>query len=282
MRPWGGKFRYNITANLYHYKNEILKLTAEDKIFHSGITLRDMMYTAYNVGTSFPEFYGYKVVGIFQTQAEADAWPKAFGANGTYNEPGHFKYEDVSKDGIIDANDRTWIGSPHPDFTAGLNIDLQYMDFDFQSFLFLSYGNEIISYVRRWIDYTIFQGNRSKDRLYSSWGSPYLEDNSKAKLAKASYLNDTGNQYPSTHFVEDGSYLRLKSIQLGYNLPGKLARKIGFNNMRFYVQTTNLFTLTKFSGLDPEIDPGSSLALGVDQGAWPTPRQFVIGISAGF
>jgi TonB-linked SusC/RagA family outer membrane protein len=278
----GGRFNYNITANIYHYKNEILKLTGEEKLFHSGVSLRDMMYTAYNVGTSFPEFYGYKVVGIFQTQAEADAWPKAFGENGTYNEPGHFKYEDVTKDGVIDANDRTWIGSPHPDFTAGLNIDLSYMNFDLQSFLFLSYGNEIISYVRRWIDYTIFQGNRSKDRLYTSWGSPYLEDNSQAKLAKASYLNDTGNQYPSTHFVEDGSYLRMKSIQLGYALPQKITGKLGFSSIRAYIQTTNLFTITRFNGLDPEIDPSSSLALGLDQGAWPTPRQFVIGISAGF
>lgn len=274
-----GDLNYNITANVFKYKNEILKLSGEERTFHSGASLRSMMYTAYNVGTAFPEFYGYIVEGIFQTQAEVDAWPAAFGSDGTYNEPGHFKYKDVNGDGVIDNNDRTWIGSPHPDFTAGLTIDLQYKNWDFSTFFYSSYGNEIISYVRRWIDYTIFQGNRSKDRLYSSWGSPYLDDNRNAKLAKAGVLDDEGNQQPSTHFIENGSFLRLKNLQIGYNLPGKVLPRFGIDNLRIYLQATNLFTITKFTGLDPEIDPGSSISMGVDQGAWPTPRQFYIGVT---
>jgi len=278
---FGGKLNYDIKANVYHYKNEIVKLSGEEKVFHGGVSLRNIMYTAYNVGTAFPEFYGYIVEGIFQTQEEADAWPKAFGADGTYNQPGHFKYKDVNGDNVIDNEDRTWIGSPHPDFIAGLTADLKYKNWDMSTFFYLSYGNEIISYVRRWIDYTIFQGNRSKDRLYKSWGSPYLDDNRNSKLAKAEVLNDEGNQQASTHFVEDGSFLRLKNLQIGYNLPGSVLQKSGMNNLRIYLQVTNLFTITKFSGLDPEIDPGSQISMGVDQGAWPTPRQFIVGVNVG-
>lgn len=274
-----GQLNYNITANVSHYKNEITKLSGEEKTFHNGVSLRSMMYTAYNVGTAFPEFYGYIVDGIFQTQEEADAWPTAFGDDGTYNQPGHFKYRDVNDDGVIDASDRTWIGSPHPDFTAGLSFDLQYKNWDLSTFFFGSYGNEIISYVRRWTDYTIFQGNRSTDRLYYSWGSPYLDDNSNAKLAKAEVLNDEGNQQPSTHFVEDGSYLRMKNLQIGYNISGDKLQRLNIRKLRIYFQAMNLFTLTKFNGLDPEIDPSSSITMGVDRGAWPTPRQFMMGIT---
>ncbi len=276
----GGDLKYTITANVSHYKNEITKLDGEEKPFYRGRSERQMMYTAYNVGTSFPEFYGYKVEGIFQTQAEADAWPTAFGSDGTYNEPGRFKYADINNDGVIDGDDRTWIGSPHPDFTSGLTFDLEYKNWDLTAFFFTSYGNEIMNYVRRWTDYTNFQGNRSKDRLYKSWGSPYLSNNADAKLAKAEKLNDKGNQQPSSHFVEDGSYLRMKNLQIGYSLPDKTLQKIGFKRVRLYLQATNLFTITKYSGLDPEINAGG-VAMGIDRGAWPTPKQFLFGVNVG-
>ena len=273
-----GDLKYNISFNFSHYKNEIKKLSGKDKSFYSGPDFRGFMYTAYNVGTSFPEFYGYKVDGIFQTQTEADAWPTTFGADGTYNEPGHLKYVDVTGDGVVDDKDRTWIGSPHPDFTAGLTFDIKYKNWDLTAFMFMSYGNEIVNYTRRLIDYTKFNGNRSKDRLYRSWGSPYLKDNSKAILAKAEKLADEGNQQPSSQFVEDGSFVRLKNLQLGYTIPQSVLNKLKLSKLRIYLQATNLFTITEYSGLDPEIN-ATGTYMGIDQGAWPTPKQFYVGVN---
>jgi len=279
----GGKLTYSVTANISTYKNEIVKLTDNEDEYLAGSELRQMSYTRSYVGWEYPSFYGYIVDGIFQTQEEADAWPTAIGGDGTYNAPGHFKFRDVNEDGVIDSDDRTKIGSPHPDFYGGINIQLQYGNFDMAAFFTGSYGNEMVNYVNRWINYKNFLGNRSKDRLYKSWGSPYLSDNSQATLAIAEN-DDEISQYPSTHFIEDASYLRMKTLQLGYNLPQTSLKKLGLSNVRVYFQASNLFTLTKYSGLDPEggLDPdGSDALMGVDRGAWPTSREFMIGVDLG-
>jgi hypothetical protein len=107
-----------------------------------GSGYREQYYTRSQKGTAFPEFYGYIVEGIFQTQSEVEAWPKAFGPTGTYNKPGHYKYRDVNKDGFISELDRTYIGSPHPDFTSGLNLNVNYKGFDLVALFNSSYGNE--------------------------------------------------------------------------------------------------------------------------------------------
>ncbi len=276
----GGDFTYNVSANISHYKNEILKLSdnAGEVIWGSGY--RQQTYTKAEVGTAFPEFYGYIVDGIFQTQAEADAYAPAFGVGGTYNEPGHYKFRDVNGDGVIDNNDRTYIGSPHPKFTGGLNVDLGYKGFGISAFFYTSYGNKMVNYVKRWIDFNQFQGNRSKDRLYKSWGSPYLANNADAILPKAQ-RNDQGDQEPSTAFIEDASYLRLKSLQLSYSLPKSVLNRLSLSTLQIYLQGTNVFTLTKYSGLDPEVrNYGSNM--GIDAGAWPTPKQFLIGLKMNF
>lgn len=282
----GKSWSYSVTANISTYKNKIIKLSDNPKEFISGDALRQKTYTRSYVGWDYPSYYGYVVEGIFQTQAEADAWPKEIGASGTYNKPGHFKFKDISgpagvPDGIIDSNDRTKIGSPHPDFYGGVTFDLQFKAIDVSAFFIGSYGNEMINYVRRWIDYNIFPGGgMSKDRLYNSWGSPYLKDNTQAKLAIAENADEI-SQEPSSHFVEDASYLRLKTLQVGFNFPESSCKKMGVTKLRIYFQGTNLFTATKYSGLDPEIQTSTDALIGVDQGAWPTARQLMIGINLG-
>lgn len=273
-----GDLKYSVSFDLSHYKNEIVKLSDNEDEFLSGSSFREMIYTRSEIGTSFPEFYGYVVEGIFQTQAEADAWPTAFGAEGTYNEPGHYKYKDVNNDGVINSEDRTYIGSPHPDFTAGLNLNVSYKGFGLVARMYSSYGNDMVNYVRRFIDFVQFQGGRSHDRLYNSWGSPYLSNNANAKLPKAEG-NDIDSQQPSTAFIEDASYLRMENLRLSYDL-NRLIKGDVFRNLQVYGQVTNLFTITKYSGLDPEVNNSGS-NLGIDSGAWPTPRQFMIGINLG-
>lgn len=287
----GTDFTYDITANISRYTNEITKISDNELEFINGGGFRQMTYTRATVGTAFPEFYGYTVDGIFQTEAEAAAHATAFGEDGTYNQPGHFIYRDINgkdeegnivegPDGVIDDADRTYIGSPHPDFTGSLTFDFGYKNFDFSLFFYGSYGNEMVNYVRRWIDYNQFQGNRSYDRLYNSWGSPYLDDNNDATLAMAQ-RNDNGSQQESTHFVEDASFLRLKNLQIGYTLPSSALRTFGFSKLRIYLQGTNLLTLTKYSGLDPEVRT-SGTNMGIDAGAWPTAKTIMLGLSLGF
>ncbi len=270
-----GDLNYSIDMFFSHYKNEIVQLSGKEGEFLSGSGYREMVYTRSETGTAFPEFYGYVVEGIFQSQQEADNHPTAFGSEGTYNEPGHYKYKDVEPDGVINADDRTYIGSPHPDFTAGMNLSLNYKGFSLFTQLYSSYGNDMVNYVRRFIDFVQFQGGRSHDRLYNSWGSPYLADNTKAKLPKAEG-NDISSQQPSTAFVEDASYIRMKNLRVAYDLN----KFFGIRNFQLYGQVTNVFTITNYSGLDPEVN-SSGRNMGIDSGAWPTPRQFMIGINVG-
>jgi hypothetical protein len=268
-----GDLTYSVGLTVTHYKNEIVKISSKETEFINGGAFREMYYTRATKGTAFPEFYGLIVDGYFQTPAEATAYWPEYG--GTYNIPGHFKFRDVNGDKVINDNDRAYIGSPHPKFTAGLNADVAFKGFSLSAFFYTSYGNKIANFVSRWTDYSMFTGNRTKERLYNSWGSPHLKSNADATLPLADLNNIS--QYPSTAFIEDGSFLRLKTLQLSYTLPSTLSQKLNLNKMSVYVQGTNLFTITKYTGLDPELSRGG-VNMGVDDGQWPTSRQFVIGL----
>jgi hypothetical protein len=266
-----GKLTYGITLTGSHYKNEIIKLSnnPNETIIYGQ---RQVDYSAATIGHSFPEFYGYKVEGIFQDWADTTGYPHAFGT--TYNAPGHFKFVDVNGDTAITTADRTFIGSPHPKFTGGLNIDLGFAGFDLNMFFYCSYGNKMINYVSRWIDYGQFDGGLSKDALYNSW----TPTNTGARLPM--FDESAISQYNSTAFVEDASFLRLKNLRLGYSLPQSVLSKIKVQNIRLYVQVTNLFTITKYRGLDPEYN-SEGMSMGIDQGSWPTPREISFGITIG-
>ena len=136
----------------------------------------------------------------------------------------------------------------------------------------------MVNYVTRWIDYGMFNGGLSHDALYNSWGSPYLSNNADAKLPMLDQ-NDISQQ-PSTAFIEDASYLKLKSVRLGYTVPKSLLDRAQIKSLRVYAQVTNLFTITGYSGLDPEYRSSGS-GMGLDRGAWPTPRQVMFGVSLG-
>ena len=144
-------------------------------------------------------------------------------------------------------------------------------------FFYGVYGNQMINYVARWIDYGMFNGNLSKDALYKSWGSPYID---KAAATLPMLDQEARSQDASTAFIEDGSFLRLKSMRLGYTFKKPVLDKLKIKNLRLYAQVTNLFTITGYRGLDPELD-SSGMSMGVDRGAWPTPRQITFGLNLG-
>ena len=201
-----------------------------------GSVQRDQFYTYAKKGTSFPEFYGYKVLGIFQTNEEADAYyPNQL--DPTYNKAGHFKFADVNGDDVINSDDRTSIGNPHPDLTFGLNLSFGYKNFDLLATIYSSIGNDALNVDRRVMDFNYLQFWRGTRRLYESWGSPYLKNNADAKMP-ITEINDQVSQLPSSYYVDDASYVRLNNLQLGYTFSNSSIQKIGLGEFTFICRRT--------------------------------------------
>jgi TonB-linked SusC/RagA family outer membrane protein len=271
-------FSYSLTLNLSHFKNELVKLSSKETETLRGFTYREFPIVQSEKGQPFPSFFGYDVVGLFQSQDEASAYAPQFG--GAYNKAGQFKFRDVNNDGIINGDDRTYIGNPLPDFTAGLAAILNYKKFQLVANFYSTVGNDMVNLMRRTTDMNFFLSNRSKRRLYESWGSPYLKDNKDAKMPIAQ-VNDSYSQLPSSYYVEDGSYLRLRNLQIGYDLSAYLKKVAHINRLQLYVSGTDLFTITNYSGLDPQVNVSDS-SFGVDLGNWPAPRRYTLGINMSF
>ena len=220
-------------------------------------------------------FYGYLIVGIFQTEEAAKAAPQF----GTYNRAGSFIFRDVNGDKVVTTADRDIIGNPHPNFTYGLNLNVGYKNFDLTVFGQGVQGNDIFNYMKYWTDFNVFQGNRSKRMLYDSW-RPGKTDAILPQLRST----DTQSAQISTYFLEKGSYLRMKNIQLSYTIPTGIQRKLGLGATQVYVQGQNLLTITNYSGLDPEInlrrsgDNNQDTHIGVDEGAYPVAKTMLIGL----
>lgn len=279
------ELKLNSTLTFTTYSNEIVNISdgveyfdQEARRFNGSAIVRNA------VGNSVGQFYGYQIDGFWNSQNEVDAAnQEAQTSSGNPNAEyqsgigvGRFRYADINDDGLIDEQDRTFLGNPNPDFTAGLNLELTYKNFDFSTFLYGVYGNDIWNQVKWWNDfYSSFGGAKSNTALYDSW----TPNNQNATAP----IQETGGSFstadvPNSYFVEDGSYLRVRNIQIGYNLPSDFLNKNGIESLRVYLQGTNVFTFTNYSGVDPELT-GTSTAFGIDEGAYPSPRQYLFGIN---
>jgi TonB-dependent starch-binding outer membrane protein SusC len=276
-KAMNGQLRYSIGFNISHYKNEVLKLNNDPNATVFGFTTRLPSITATRKGYPIASFYGYFVDGILNAQQAASA-PKF----GTYTREGVFNFRDINKDGVITAADRDFVGNPHPDFTYGINLSAGYKSFDLSLFAQGVQGNEIFNYVRYWTDFNVFQGNRSKRMLYESYGNT-----SNPKLPRLN-SSDASSQQVSSYFLEDGSYLRLKNIQLTYTVPSSLIKKIGLGGLQLYVQGQNILTITNYTGLDPDINLRTSgndnqdIHMGIDEGAYPVSKSYLFGVRVKF
>ncbi len=250
-------FNYSIQANLSHYDNEVKSLISEFQVGRTN--LRGGAVTRTEVGRAISEFYGREVTG--------------------FDSNGRFTYRDVNGDGAIDDdNDRTYIGSPHPDFTYGLNFSGDYKGFDIQIFFSGSQGNDAYNYEKIFSDFpTFFNGNRST-RVLDSW----TPSNTNATLPALSQTIQNAETQPNSYFVEDASYLRLRNLQIGYTFPSDIASKVGMDLLRLYVQGTNLFTITDYEGFDPEVISSDNLSLGIDFQTFPVSQIFTVGINTKF
>ncbi len=277
-------FRLDISGTFTTYKNEIIKIAPPQTYFTTGGTrtgdvVRNM------VGYPVSTFYGYKIVGFWNSQAEIDAaneQARKVTGNATavyQNEAavGRFRYDDKGA-GIVTPDSRQIIGDPNPDFTYGLNLGFTYKNFDFSTFFYGVAGADIYNQVKWWTDfYPSFNGGKSKTALYDSW-TP-TNQNAKVAIQENSSSFSSGNVVNS-YFVEDGSYLRNKNMTLGYTIPSSVFGQ-RIERFRVYVQATNLFTITNYSGLDPELY-GSPINFGRDEGMYPNPKQYLFGVNVTF
>lgn len=279
----GNDFTYDISANFSTYRNKVLELSGNKNEALIAPELRSYSYARSVAGMPIYSFYGLVIDGIFQNEKEVQEhapYPGyAEALNGNTSGVGKFKYRDVNGDDIISDADRTWIGNPHPDFTYGLNVNASYKNFDLTMFFQGVQGNDLISFVRRLIDFNELGNNRSVRMLNQSW----TPENPNAILPILD-ASDSKSLLPSSYFIEDGSYLRMKTLQIGYNFPATLISRIGIERMRVYVQAQNLFTITNYSGLDPEVNftgEGTTSQMGIDQGVYPASKVYQVGVSIG-
>ncbi len=265
-------FKFDITGTFTTY-NAIVKEIPGQYFEAAGTRIGNFVRN--QTGQAIGAFYGYKVLGLFQDAADVSKSPTQDQAA-----PGRFKYQDVNNDGKITSDDRTFFGDPNPAFTYGLNLSAAYKGFDFSMFLYGSQGNDAINYVKYWTDFfPAFQGAKSKDLLYNSW-SP-SNPNAKTPIAEneANFSNDG---VPNSYYLEDASYLRCKQISIGYSLPQSVLQRFKVDKFRIYVQAANLFTITNYSGADPEIG-GSNTAFGVDFGVYPNNQKtYLVGLNVSF
>ena len=262
---------YSISANATKAVNEVTELISEA---YSGSSQRIGTMTRTSVGEPISYFYGRKVLGIFQNDAEVAAHATQDGAG-----PGRFKYEDINNDGVINDSDRTKIGDPHPDLIFGVNMNFAYKSWDMSMFWNGSLGNDIFDYTALYYETPyFFNGNRST-RVLDSW-SPTNTGAELPALSETTLNSEfsTANSF----FVRDGSYVRLRSLQIGYTLPDTIASKLGASSARVYYNGTNLLTLTDFTGLDPEVPRGGALDIGVYSAQYPSNSISSLGINIKF
>lgn len=255
------------------YNNKITGLAPSVDFYEAGGS-RIGNFVRNAVGHPVGAFFGYQVVGLFKDAADVTNSPTQAGAG-----PGRFKYLDANNDKVIDDKDRVYFGNPNPKFSYGLNLDANYRQFDVSVFFYGAAGQDAINYVRWWTDFfPSFQGNKSTDILYNSWTPTNL--NAKTPIAE-NVSNFSNNGVPNSYYLENASYLRMKNLQIGYTLGSNLTNRIKIDKVRIYLQATNLFTITKYTGLDPEIIGGTD-NFGIDAGAYPTVKQYLLGVNVNF
>lgn len=312
-----GQFKWETDLNITHNRNKLVALGIEDAFISGNIgAAGNVILSRTEEGQPLFNFYGYEVVGLFKNKEDILNSPvqwdpvndvdsegnPVFSRDGTVW-PGDLKFRDIDGNDTIDVRDRTNLGSPLPKFTFGINNTFSYKGFDLGIYLVGSYGNKIFNAMKH------PAGNGLAD-MRSAWSNQLKEVTDRAVLqpigdAVDGWWNDIDNvqvRNPDTdiprgtfsdpnentrvsdRYIEDGSYLRIRNIQLGYTFPSSIIRKFNASNLRLYVQVQNAYTFTKYSGFDPEVgqDTWDNNLFGVDNGRYPSPRIYTVGINFGF
>ena len=267
-----GAFSWRSGINFSANKNKVISLGSTGNLV--GI-IQNIPVTRTVEGLPISQFYGYEMDGIFQSQAEVSE--SAFQSSGT--RAGDIKFVDRNDDGIINDEDQTFIGSPHPDFTLNLTNEISYKGFELSIFLQSVYGNEILNIMRRDIEGMAGLNNQSKVVI-----ERFKTLQPSNTVPRPTSPDPNANRRISTRFIEDGSFLRIKNITLGYNFPKEWLNRVKFKNLRVYASTQNLYTWSNYSGFDPEIGSYNQNPLinGVENGRYPISRSYTFGLNANF
>ncbi len=282
---WNGEkngFTYNVYGNFSTIKNEVTSLGSGNEAIFGG-SYGGSNITRTVVGEPMAHFYGYKTDGIFKNQADVDAYNAKYHKNAQI---GDVKFLDLNNDNIIDDNDKTNIGDGFPDFTYGFGFDGSYKGFDLSLFFQGVAGYDIFKAINRegmFVRKSYNQFGEILDRYHPT-------NNPTGTLPRVTFEDPNGNAQMSDLYVENGNYLKLKNITLGYTLPKYISSKLGMQKLRFYVTAQNLFTITKYSGYDPELgetyadtdDAYGVTELAVDRGQFPQTRSFIMGVNINF
>ena len=263
----GKEFKFGTTLTFTTSKNTVTATNNDGtaKILGGGyFNGQSQTVTVFEKDATPGYFFGYQTQGLFQNAAEIVKAPTQAGAV-----PGDIRYADLNGDGTINANDRTKIGDPFPDFTMGWNINLDYKNFNLNVFTYASIGNDIYKAYERNANYS----NKSREVLARWTGEGSTND---ARYPRYSFTDANSNIRVSDRYVEDGSFIKIKNIQLGYTFPPSVTRK-AFSKVHVYLQVRNALTFTKYTGFDPEI-AGGIMDTGVDRGAYPQARTFALGL----
>lgn len=262
---------FTISTNLTYTKaTNMVTETNNGLINGGGYGIPYQTITRFEKGYAPGYFFGFKTDGLFQNQAEVNAWATQPGA-----QPGDIKFVDLNKDGVINSDDRTYLGNPFPDFTMGWSLNLQYKGFDFTSFVYASVGNEVYRAYERNLAMT----NKFRNVL-GRWTGEGSTNN--ASTPRFSFVDANNNTRVSDRYIEDGSFIKIKNLQLGYTLPSVNAlQKRNISKVRIYAQVKNALTFTKYSGFDPEIS-GGIFDTGVDRGFYPQARSWAVGLDIKF
>jgi len=268
---------YNIGFTFTAYKNEVVRIPGASGFFTTATTHNTGDQVRNQGGHPVGAFYGYQVVGIFQ-----DAKDVSGSATQQDAAPGRFKYLDANGDHVINDKDQVFFGDPNPWFTSGLNLGVQYKGFDFATTIYASVGNKILNYTRYFQDFwTQFQNSKSEALWTQSWGSPGLGNRKATYPIVENSSNFSNNAVLNSFYMENGTYVRCKQMSIGYNFPSAALKKFNIDKARLYVQSANLFTITKYIGLDPEV-AGSAASFGVDYGNYPPSKTFIVGVNITF
>lgn len=287
-----GEVSYNINANASWYKNEVTKLGSSN--LYTSTRISELNITT--VGQPIAMFYGYQLDGIYKSVDDVMNYKNDNGQTvtpyGTTQESlnaqswvGHYKFKDLNNDGRIDQDDRTIIGNPHPDLTGGINIGINWKDWDLSTYLYYSIGNDLYAHYQYYTYWGNLSNVYSRDRVQNAW---HPETNPNGTLPMW-VSGDTAPETTLSHsgYIQDGSFLRMQTLTLGYSLPKSIVSKVNLSRVRIYAQLANVFTLTGYEGLDPEVrsnngDSSNDMMKGVDYGSYGMPKQYLIGLNVEF
>lgn len=273
-------FTWNTSLTFSKNKNKITSLGLDNASIFRKVQWYDFV-TKTAVGKPIGQFYGYEVEGIFQSVDEVRNSPTQKPVNelnGTWE--GDIKYKDLNDDGVIDDNDRTYIGDPNPDFTYGMTNTFTYKDFDLSVYLNGVYGNDVFNFQRIKTEAMSDLYNNQLKTVANRW----TPENTNTDVPRLVQSDPNQNTRISSRYVEDGSYLRISNITFGYQLPGKILEKTPLSSLRVFTKVQNVYTFTNYSGYDPEVGSFNQDALltGVDNGRFPMPRTYLFGLNITF